>query len=336
MAKVVIHIGTHKTASTTIQDMFAHNAELLKQHGVIYPRLGRSAGHHGLVMSWNKLPEVYAISGGGPAALRQISDDYGSGDHTVFLSSEEFSRGAEGSQVDFAKLRGLLSGFAEIEVICVLRSQWRFLQSVYLEVSKRKTPPSPPTVVTAAIETGLVGGAVGGLWADYNLLYDHLLKAFAPEEITLLDFDACCRHEGGILGAMLAHLQVGLTVGQMELVHGGLSNVSPLALPAWAATTIAMPQPAPAWLIECTSSAFRIEFGETAKPCLFSKAEYSRLAAHFAPANARLAERCKPFQSDFAISPATHDKTYVFRDNLTPSFWLRCNRWIFAHKVGGR
>jgi len=328
MAKVVIHIGTHKAASTTIQDMFAHNADLLQQHGIIYPRLGRSAGHHGLVMSWNKLPEAYAISGGGPAALRRISDDYGSGDHTVFLSSEEFSRGADGKQVDFAELRSLLSGFAEIEVICVLRQQWRFLQSIYLEVSKNRTPPPPPTMVKAAIRTGLVDG----LWADYNLLYNHLLKSFAPEEITLLDFDACCRHEGGILGAMLAHMQVALTLDQMELVHGGVSNASPLSLPAWAASMIAAPAPAPRWLIDCTSNAFRIEFGEEAKPCLFSKAEHSRLVAHFAPLNARLAERLQPVQPDFSISQSVPDKTWVFRDDLTPSYWLRCNRWIFAHQ----
>ena len=332
MAKVVIHIGTHKTASTTIQDMFAHNAELLKQHGVIYPRLGRSAGHHGLVMSWNKLPEVYAISGGGPAALRQISDDYGSGDHTVFLSSEEFSRGAEGRQVDFTEVRGLLSGFAEIEVICVLRPQWQFLQSIYLEMSKNQTPPPPPSFVTDAISTGMVQG----LWADYNVLYDHLLKAFAPEEITLLDFDTCRTGEGGIIGAILMHLGIALSPDDLEAVNGGVSNASPLSLPTWAANLIATPQPAPAWLIECTSNAFRVEFGEVAKPCLFSKAEYSRLAAHFAQANARLAARRKPVQPDFAISQAESDAACVFREAVTISYWLRCNRWIFAHKVGER
>lgn len=88
MAKVVIHIGTHKTATTTIQDTFSQNAKLLRQHGVIYPRLSRFTGHHGLVSDWGRLPKVYDLPGGSKAALRQIANEHGAGDHTVFLSSE--------------------------------------------------------------------------------------------------------------------------------------------------------------------------------------------------------------------------------------------------------
>ena len=44
MARIVLHIGTHKTATTTIQNVFHRNATLLAQHGIVYPRLGTATG----------------------------------------------------------------------------------------------------------------------------------------------------------------------------------------------------------------------------------------------------------------------------------------------------
>lgn len=329
MAKVILHIGTHKTATTTIQNVFALNADLLAQHGVIYPRLNRHSGHHGLVCDWAPhLSPVYDLKGGSRKALQRLSKDYGKGDHTVFLSSEEFSRGTPGHQVDFTEVRDLLSGFDQIEVVCVLRQQWQFLQSVYLEVAKVATTPHPTTLVQSAINRGMGGG----LWADYNLIYDHLLQAFTPEQITFLDFDSCRRHDGGILGAMLALMPTDLTAAQLDLGDNGVANISPPPIPTWAATVIAAPAAAPGWLVQCTTNAFGIEYGADTASCLFSRGEYNRLAAHFAVLNARLAERRQAFQPDFAISPVPEDPKQIFRNDVTASFWMRCNRWIFAHK----
>lgn len=327
MAKVVIHIGTHKTATTTIQDVFAHNAAVLKRHGVIYPQLSRVNGHHGLVGSWIPLPDIYELPKGGPSTLEWISDVYGKGEHTVFLSSEEFSRGDARRQVDFTEVRRLLSGFDQIEIVCVLRQQWQFIQSIYLQISKERTPPPPPTLVRSAVGQGMVDG----LWADYNLLYDHLLKAFSPDEISFLDFESCRRHAGGVLGAMLSHLKTGLRRDDLELVHGGNSNPSPLSLPALAANIIAAPNLAPPWLLEATTGAFRVEFGENAKPCLFSKGEYSRLLAHFGPKNDRLIERLKAVQPGFELTGSGPNEAFIYRDAINSSYWMRCNRWMFAH-----
>lgn len=332
MAKVVLHIGTHKTATTTIQDMFAHNAALLQARGLIYPRFNKITGHHGLVTDWGVgLPKLYALPGGSRANLRAVADQYGKGDHTVFLSSEEFSRGAEGKQVDFAEVRDLLAGFDEIEVVCVLREQWQFIQSVYLEVSKARLPPKPPEMVAAAIGKSMIEG----LWTDYNLLYDHLLKAFAPEQIRFLDFDTCRRAPGGILGAMLAHLGSSVTAEELDLVNDGQSNRSPQSLPAWAASMITEPKLAPGWLIDCTTAAFGVEYGEKARPCLFTRAEMAKLTQHFAKRNTLLAERLAPVQPGFAISTTQPGETAVFREDVNSSYWLRCSRRVFAAKAKG-
>ena len=90
MAKVILHIGTHKTATTTIQDTFHANTDLLAAHGVIYPRYNRITGHHGLVHDWGSLPDVYRLPGGSRATLTRLVNEYAHRDVTVVLSSEEW------------------------------------------------------------------------------------------------------------------------------------------------------------------------------------------------------------------------------------------------------
>ncbi|QCP88304.1 hypothetical protein EYE35_21770 (plasmid) [Cereibacter sphaeroides] len=330
MARVVLHIGTHKTATTTIQDMFAHNADLLRQHGVIYPRLSRVAGHHGLVMEWNKLPDMYALPQGSIETLKQLARDYARVPGTLVLSSEEFSRGKPGAQVDFRAMRELLSDFESVSVVCVLREQWQFMQSIYLQASKERQPPKPSTMVDSVLRRDMTDG----LWIDYNLLYDHLLSAFAPEEITFLDFDACRRHRDGVLGAMLDTLGCGLPASSLQVVHDGLSNVSPLALPTFAACVITEPEQAAPWVIDCATGAFRIEYGEEARSCLWTYPEFQQLFAYAKERNGRLSERRKAVQPEFRIAESDPEEKRVYRDGLNTSFWIRCSRWIYRARRG--
>lgn len=326
MAKVILHIGTHKTATTTLQDMFALNADLLAQHGVIYPRLGKAAGHHGLVMDWNQLPKIYELPGGSMASLRRIADEHAAGEATVFLSSEEFSRGRQGARVDFAAVREALAGFDRIEVICVLREQWQFLQSIYLEVSKTRIPPRPPQFVAAMLQDDMAQG----LWTDYNQLYDHLLTSFAPEEITFFDYAACCRAEGGILGHFLAYLGLPLRVEALEKVNDGRSNASSPALPTWAANIVSEPHLAPAWLIAAATGAFGAQFGDKARGVLWTRDEIAMLQAYATERNGRLAGRLAPVQPGFALQNRMPEPGDIHREDLRADFWMRCTRWTFA------
>lgn len=324
MSKVILHIGTHKTATTTIQDTFWRNAELLAEHGLVYPRLGKATGHHGLVYDWGNLPKVYALPEGSRAALSQIAEKYGPGEETVFLSSEEFSRAGPGGEVDYAELRNLLSGFDEIEVICVLRTQWQFIQSVYLELSKKVIPHAPPVYVDAAIKNG----TFAGLWADYGLFLDQLEQVFAPEEITLFDFETCRKSEGGIVGTLLRHLGVGLGAGDLKGVNNGASNVSPMSLASWAANILSAPRPAPAHLVRLAAEILKEEYGDDVKPTLFTREEFRRLKDHFDPLNEELNRRLAGVQPDFRLSPASADGLTLFREDVKLPYWIRFNRWF--------
>lgn len=331
MSKVVLHIGTHKTATTTIQNVFWNNHDMLAEHGLIYPRISaKIPGHHGLVFYWKHMPPPYRLPKGSRAELQNIVKTYADRDVTVFLSSEEFSRVGVGGQPEnsFVELRELLSGFDEIEVICVLRPQWQFLQSTYMEVSKKASPQRPPSLVNPVIKSGTVG-----LWADYNHLLSRLEEAFAPEEITFLDFTTCRRSEGGILGYFLRHLGVDIKTELVGIGDGAIFNPSPLSLAGWAANLLSEPRPAPPHLVHRIEKVLRKKFGDDVRPCIFTRDEFRRLSEHFEAKNRTLEARRAAVQPDFAITKASPDEITLFRDDIDNTFWIQlCRELLEGNK----
>lgn len=329
MSKVVIHIGTHKTATTSIQNVFWNSHAVLAQHGLVYPRTSEKIpGHHGLVFYWEHIPDRYKIPQGGRAGLKQIAEKYADQDTTVFLSSEEFSRVGVNSENHFIELRELLRDFDEIEVICVLRTQWQFLQSAYMEVSKNRNPQRPPTLVNSAIKNG----SFHGLWVDYNPLLTRLEEAFEPQQITLLDFDTCRHSEDGIIGYFLRHLGLDIKADDLVMQHGSVLNSSSLSLAGWAANILSEPHMAPRGLVRQIETVLREAFGDDVRPCIFSRAEFNRMNTHFAAKNKELEARRAALQPDFAITPANPDGVSLFRNNVTNAFWVKFCRELLKNK----
>ncbi|MFK5996668.1 MAG: hypothetical protein QM492_01005 [Rhodobacterales bacterium] len=325
MSKVVIHIGTHKTATTTIQNIFWSNHDKLAEHGLIYPRIGEKIpGHHGLVFYWKHMPAPYQLPKGSRAGLKDIADTYANKDVTVFLSSEEFSRVGVGDQPEnsFIELRELLSGFDEIEVVCVLRTQWQFLQSAYMEISKKNCPPRPSALVAPTMSSG----AFQGLWVDYNPLLTKLEEAFEPHEITLLDFDVCRRSKDGILGYFLRHLGVDIDIEDLAMQHGSVWNSSSLSLAGWVANLLSEPRVAPPHLIKRIERLLRAEFGDDVRPCIFSHDEFNRLSTHFEAKNRTLEARRAAVQPDFAVTRADPETITLFKNQINNTFWIRICR----------
>lgn len=328
MARVVLHIGTHKTASTAIQDTFAANAALLARHGLIYPALGTVSGHHGLASDWIPLAPVYRLPQTSREVFRNLARKYAHFEGTLFLSTEEFSRCDDGG-IDLSEIRELLSDFEAIELICLLREQWQFLQSVYLEMSKRRLPPPPPHIVKNGIKTG----KVDGLFLDYNLLIDRLERAFSPEEITLLDYGSCKASDGGVIASLLRALGVDVAHEEMKLVNGGQSNVSPMPLASWLANVLAQPKVAPPWLVNRCAALIKSSHGEDVATCIFSRPEFDMLRAHFDPLNEKLARRRQSLQPDFRITSSSPPEPAVFRGGLEAGFWPKTARHFVQDRL---
>ena len=133
--RLIVHIGHHKTGSTTIQDAFATGRVELPGGRILYPAqiTHNYLGHH--VETWLKtgkaLPGRPEMPGFAEIAARMASGDY---DHTV-ISAEEF----EGT--DPAGLRRVMAEFLlphveEHRVICYLRPHAARVLSSFAEQMK--------------------------------------------------------------------------------------------------------------------------------------------------------------------------------------------------------
>jgi len=283
VAKLVLHIGTHKTATTTIQATFAKNQVIAKQRGLIYPVLPKQ--HHGLVADWIDLPKPYHYPEGSEFHWRKINEKYAGTDVTVLVSTEELSRGTKGNQVNFTELRSWITGFDEVKVVCMLREQVSFIQSIFFEVFKRGGAIKWAPFFNSCIS----GKKATGVYLDYSELYQRLLNDFEAEEISFIPY-----RPAGKSPDPVAHF----------LEHIGFSDLIDLVEQKDANRT----PPSPI-------------FGGK-KTTMFSEAEYKRIVDLFEPINKSFTElypRMKP--EDLAL--ADYDvESHVFRNGITPQQWL--------------
>lgn len=324
MARLVIHIGLHKTASTTIQDTLFHNRDLLHDHGLIYPFVGETRGHHGLVTRWIPMPRPYALRGDPLDEWHRVAADYADEDGIVFLSSEEFSR-AHPRRVDLDDLRRLAESYESVHLLCLLRNQRDFLQSVYGQVAHDRPAPEVRSFVRQALDSGFADG----LWMDYGAMADHLEQAFEPDEMTFLGYETAAASPGGIVGAVLNAIGVPVEVARLEPYGKGRSNVSADPLAAMVAGAIARPGIAPRALVALVEQALRSQFGEGMRGTIFTPEESAEIARRFGPANDAFAARRAGLQPGLALASPAPRPDEIGRDRLTRPVWERLARALY-------
>ncbi|MDF1521089.1 MAG: hypothetical protein P1P73_11510 [Brevefilum sp.] len=132
--KIFLHIGPHKTGTTTIQIGLKHNENMLEKHKILCPNTGRtsqqSVGNHNL--AWVLLyPQI-----------ENFNPKFGTWDDfhnevinkpkakKIIITSEDFSS-LDLNQI--SHLREILKNF-DVKVILYLRRQDKILQSTWVEV----------------------------------------------------------------------------------------------------------------------------------------------------------------------------------------------------------
>ncbi|EGJ19506.1 hypothetical protein RSWS8N_20159 (plasmid) [Cereibacter sphaeroides WS8N] len=324
MARVVLHIGTHKTATTAIQDFLARNREALARQGIVYPALGPQSGHHGLMFTWHDLlPPSYRLPGSDDI-WETLSRQWADKDVTLLLSSEEFSRGYP-SRVDMADLRRRLSAFEEVRVICVLRNQAALLQSVYQEVSRQhKVPP-----IESYVNRSLAAGHASGVFLSHAALYDFLLEGFAPEEILLLSYEQEVAAPEGIIGRLLAHASPAVDLAALGSLEQSSNASSPPAA-TLAAVRLAHPGIPEAWAFQMAAKVVQRVCGSEARTSLLHSREVVALHDAFAAENDALVARRRDVQPDFFLAPVALRPETITRDKLGGQFWMQLARELYA------
>jgi hypothetical protein len=327
MAEIVLHIGTHKTGTTTIQDTLFQSRAALAAHGIVYPAIGRASGHHTLATRWITLPPHYRGPRPPLALWHELADAHAGGTDTILLSSEEFSRGRPRS-VDLPELARLVAPFARRRVVCVLRDQVGLLQSAYLEVAKKRAAIPFGRYVAHALATGYAGG----LHADYRALHARLLEAFAPEEIVYLSYAALRADPAGFVPAFLAALGLAVPAGTLAALPRS-ANVSPPPLPFLAALRITAPaRPLPAQ-VTLAAAVIAERFGP-GPTTLYRRDEIAAVEATFGPANAAFLAACG--RPDLALPCPRHAPDTVYRCDLDPRFWAAlAGRFAQAQEAAG-
>jgi hypothetical protein len=131
MRRCFLHIGTHKTGTTSIQHVLSRSGSALAEKGYFYPRSGRLEelpGHHNLAWEISGDRRFRQNAGTSDDLIREVKDE--SAD--IILSSEDFGASLD-HEARFSAFISLLesSGF-RVTIIVYLRNQIDFLPRVYL------------------------------------------------------------------------------------------------------------------------------------------------------------------------------------------------------------
>lgn len=189
--RVILHMGTHKTGTTALQQMFSDQEDRLERSGILYPRTGRALGHHGI---------ANAVMDRDRRTLRALCNEVSKAE-TVLLSSELFGcLNLEG----LTELRRLFPG-ADFELIVVLRRLPALLPSHWRELIKHglATPFSDYVSQYRSLAPIELSSPV----RPFRLLQD-FAAVFGHDSLKLLVFDS--RKDGAQYGADFVHDALGL------------------------------------------------------------------------------------------------------------------------------
>jgi len=132
MKKIYLHIGLHKTGSTSLQSFLCQNKDSLLRNGYLHPHQGLSAAkrcHHNL--AWQATSDHRFDQSLGSFQSLRNEIELSSADK-VIISSEDFSR-AQLNEIKY--IRSELNSY-NIKIVVYIKRQDLRVQSVYSQLVK--------------------------------------------------------------------------------------------------------------------------------------------------------------------------------------------------------
>jgi hypothetical protein len=173
--RLIIHIGTHKTGSTSLQKTMRDARAELLQAGVLYPMAlrGHISFKHALLLEAVKTPDEALIGRYCEALLTEFT---ASGAHTMILSEERLWR----NRTTFNSLLKRLRGVFKIEIVAYLRRPDLYMESLYNQMLRSSSKGEQRTADDFWRDTEVFG----------RLSYHRILSLWRQEAdaVTALDF----------------------------------------------------------------------------------------------------------------------------------------------------
>jgi hypothetical protein len=179
MKPVFLHIGTHKTGTTSLQTFLTSNEQCLERNGIFLPGSGRpwpGGGHHNLAWELMGDGRFDPRSGSWRDALGEIRSR---NPPAVCMSSEDFEY-LQRRPDSLSRIKQELNSIGyEVRIVVYLRPQADYIESLYIEMAKQLVPVGFREYLGEIFRSGAL--TVRNSWThtfDYSQLLDPFAKAF--------------------------------------------------------------------------------------------------------------------------------------------------------------
>lgn len=287
MARLILHIGAHKTATTSVQKFFKLNRQALAAHGVAYPLTGKQNAHYILAAPWiSAMERKHGFTrADGLAVWRRLDRRWADHDGVVFLSSEAFCRQLP-ERVDFAEVAELTRRFESVEIVYVVRNQLSALQSFFMQISRnQRNADSFAVMMAKALESGPATPNP----LRHSDLVAQVEAGFPNEAIRVANYELLASAPGGVIGYFLG--LCGLPPDVAGPTAGYRANVSADPLSHLLAAERCAPETVRPEMIARCREAIEARYGAGVRTTMFTRDEIQTLRSHFEPLNAHLATR---------------------------------------------
>ena len=206
MRKLYVHIGNHRTGTTSIQQFMYANREALWERGVLFPNATRR--HLGIMDGVFEKGNAAKIA----EDLERKADQRGA--HTVVLSEEDVCK-----RRDLSPLAALGERF-EVRPVFFLRRQDLWLESWFSQNVKWQWDPELSHMPWEAF----LGGRERFHWIDYDRTVTRLEETFGADRVELAVFDRTLMPEGPVAAfAKLVGVTEPGTLGKLPALNYGYS-----------------------------------------------------------------------------------------------------------------
>ena len=320
MSRLLLHIGAHKTGTTSVQNAFKSREAALAEHCVAYPLTGRLAAHYVFAAPWiGEMRLLYRFSPeDGREAWRRLDADWARFDGTVVLSAEAFCQ-VRPDRVDFREVAALAGRFEAVEIVYVARDQLSAIQSVFMEISR--TRANWPRL-ERILEVALTAASPFPIAFDHRVMLDHVEEGFRPAQIRFVDAERLQAAEGGIVDyfARLCGLPADALGPAPRL------NVSADPLAHYVAAEICAPDKVDGVEIARCRAVLEAVYGPDVRTSMFTRDEIERARAVFGPANEALGRRIVAHDDCAARLVLPRFENHLTRDRLGDEFQAALRR----------
>lgn len=181
MKRLAVHIGTHKTGTSSFQRYCFKFKELLDKKGVCYPSIkGYESinNHSALAWALDKASEEPALE-----MLNNIFLQFKEGKHhTLLISSEDFENSLLGSdQLDRLIKSAKNQNFNSFEILVVTRDPQDYLSSIYAELSKQNIVLNFPQIAEAASSYGYFSASTPHFNYNFAINAKHFIRKLSKK-----------------------------------------------------------------------------------------------------------------------------------------------------------